>query len=194
MKLLAIYGSPRQNGNTDILLDRAVEGFESASRAKAARSEAARLYVRELDFSPCSECGKCAGTGKCPVKDGMRGVSRLIEDSDRMIVSSPVFFYGLPGRLKSLIDRCQCCWSEKYLVSRGRENRAVKPGAFICAGGTGGKNLFEGVKLTIKYFFDATGFFYQKDLLARKVDGYREILKQPEILEQAYNLGAGLAK
>ena len=65
MKALGIYGSPRKKGNTDQLLDSALEG------ANASGAEILRVYVRDLNISGCLECGGCDETGVCVVKDDM---------------------------------------------------------------------------------------------------------------------------
>ncbi|MFH1491579.1 MAG: flavodoxin family protein, partial [Pseudomonadota bacterium] len=72
MKVLGIYGSPRKKGNTDQLLDRALEG------AEAEGAEVTRVYARDLKMSGCIECGGCDKTGQCVVKDDMQTVYPLM--------------------------------------------------------------------------------------------------------------------
>ena len=57
IKVLGIYGSPRKKGNTDQLLDKTLEGAESAG------AETRKIYVRDLNISGCIECGGCDKTG-----------------------------------------------------------------------------------------------------------------------------------
>jgi len=181
-KLLAIYGSPRENGNSDILLNEAIKG------AKTENIKIENIFVRDLKINPCKECNYCNKTGKCIQNDDMQSVYEYLENSDYVIVATPIFFYGLPGNLKNLIDRCQSYWSKKYILKQYK-NKICKLGGFISVGGTKGKKLFDGAILTIKYFFDVFNFVYYKDLLVRKIDSYQEILNYPDILEKAYNLG-----
>ena len=65
-KVLGIYGSPRKRGNTDQLLDSALEG------ARSAGGETRSIYARDLEMSGCLECGGCDKTGICVVKDDMQ--------------------------------------------------------------------------------------------------------------------------
>ena len=57
MKILGIYGSPRKKGNSEILLDKALEGAESTG------AEITRIYARDLKMVGCLECGGCDKTG-----------------------------------------------------------------------------------------------------------------------------------
>src|SRR3989304_7984942 len=99
MKVLGIYGSPRKGGNSDQLLDKALEG------AKSAGAEVYRIYARDLKMSGCIECGGCDRTGKCVLEDDMQSVYPLLEEADIIIISSPIFFYGVTAQLKALSAR-----------------------------------------------------------------------------------------
>jgi hypothetical protein len=59
---------------------------------------------------------------------------------------------------------------------------------------TQGKKLFDGVRLTMRYFFDAIDVSYSDELLVRGADEKGEVRKQPEVLEAAYDLGRRLAQ
>ena len=86
MILLAIYGSARENGNTDILLDKAVEGsLENKG------TEVKKIYARKLKITPCRECHACSRTGKCVINDDMTEVYGSIREADRVILAAPIF-------------------------------------------------------------------------------------------------------
>ena len=68
MKVLGIYGSPRKGGNSDQLLDKALEG------ARAAGAETKAVYARDLKMSGCLECGGCDETGECIIRDDMNDI------------------------------------------------------------------------------------------------------------------------
>ena len=67
MKVLGIYGSPRRQGNSDILMKAFLQG---AAEAGAAVEE---IFLRDLKISPCLEIYHCFKDGTCPIKDEMRG-------------------------------------------------------------------------------------------------------------------------
>ena len=151
MRVLGIYGSPRKDGNTDQLMDKALEGAESAG------AEISRVYARDLKMCGCIECGGCDKTGKCVVKDDMQSVYPLMEAADVIILASPVFFYGMTAQVKALIDRSQAMWSKRMLEKGPDARKSFDSGRghLIAVAATGGKNLFDGVKLVANYFYDA---------------------------------------
>jgi hypothetical protein len=56
-------------------------------------------------------------------------------------------------------------------------------------GATKGKNLFVGVELTVKYFFDALDMSYEGGLLIDRVEAKGEILKHSDAMDRAFDLG-----
>jgi multimeric flavodoxin WrbA len=185
MKVLGIYASPRQGGNSDLLLDKALEG------AAATGAEIQRVYIRDLDISGCQECGGCDQTGSCVIPDEMDKVYPLLWESKIIFLSSPIFFYGFPGRAKSLIDRSQALWSKRMLEKSPEDRKRYDHGKgyLIAVGATKGKNLFEGVELTAKYFFDALDKSYEGGLFFRAVEKKGNIMDHPTALQEAYALG-----
>ena len=187
MKVLGIMGSPRMHGNTDLLLDRALDGAGSEA------AEVEKLIVDRLNIAPCREYYGCTSDGNCVIRDDMDGVYPRLLEADRIIVASPIFFYGLTAQLKALIDRCQALWARKYVLRQGRPDSGRK-GAFVAVGATKGANLFTGSILTVKYFFQAIGVQYAAELLIRGVDKKGEIEKHPTALTDAFELGRRLAQ
>jgi len=148
MKVLGIYGSGRKGGNSDKLLDHALEGAESAGAVVS------KVYARDLKVSGCRACGGCEKTGKCVIKDDMNSVYPQFEEADIVLLASPVYFYGVSGQVKLLIDRAQAMWSKRMIekTPEGRKTFDKGVGYLIAVGATKGQNLFEGVQLTAKYF------------------------------------------
>jgi len=188
MKVLGIYGSPRAQGNSDLLLDQALEG------ARSAGGETDSIYVRDLKIAGCRECGGCNRTGKCVVQDDMQKVYPKIQEAGIIILSSPIFFYGLSSQVKTLIDRCQALWSARMLQKTEKQRKTHERGRgyLIAVGATRGKNLFDGVQLTARYFFDALDMSYEGGIFFRRVEGKGAIAEQPEALKQAFEFGRSL--
>jgi len=185
MKVLGIYGSPRIRGNTDVILDKVLEGAGDAS------AEIKTIYARDLKISGCLECGGCDKTGKCVIKDGMQSIYPLLQEADIIFLASPIFFYDMTAQVKLLIDRCQALWSKRMLEKTREERKKYDSGKgyLISIGATGGQKLFDGVELTAKYFFDALDMSYEGGLFFRKVDKKGSILEHPEYLTEAYDFG-----
>jgi multimeric flavodoxin WrbA len=190
MKVLGLFGSPRRGGNTEILLEEALQGAEREG------AEIDRVYVTDLTITPCKECHGCDQTGNCVILDDMQKIYPRLLEADIIILASPIFFYGITAWAKALIDRCQPLWVRKYLLkdrSLGKEGKKRK-GFLISVGGTKGQKVFEGAILTAKYFFDVLNTEYVGELLFRGVDAKADILKNPGALQQAFETGRKLVK
>jgi multimeric flavodoxin WrbA len=185
MMVLGIYGSPRKKGNTDRLLDRALEGAESAG------AETRRIYARDLQIDGCLECGGCDKTGTCVVKDDMEAVYPLLQSAGAIVLASPIFFYGVTAQVKALIDRTQALWSKRMLEKskQGLKRYDSGKGYLIAVGATRGKNLFEGAELTAQYFFDALDMGYEGGLLLRQLEKASDVETHPTALDDAFELG-----
>jgi len=185
VKVLGIYGSPRKGGNSDLLLDKALEG------ARAAGAETSSIYVRDLKMCGCIECGGCDKTGKCVVQDDMQSVYPLLEEADIIFLASPIFFYGITAQAKALVDRGQAMWSKRMLEKTPEEMKRFDSGRgyLIAVGATRGKNLFEGAQLTAKYFFDALDMSYEGGIFFRSLEKRTAVQQRPETCQEAFNLG-----
>ena len=187
MKVLGIMGSPRMKGNTDLLLDQALNG----TREQGAEGE--KILVDKLDIAPCREYYGCERDGNCVIRDDMDAIYPKLLGADVVIVASPMFFYGLSSQIKALIDRSQALWARRYTLKQEPPDGGRK-GAFIGVGATRGKELFAGSILTVKYFFEAIGVEYADELLVRGVDKRGEIKQHPSALADAFELGKRLVR
>ncbi len=189
--MLGIYGSPREGGNSDLLLDAALE----AARAEGAEVE--RLYVRELDdLGGCTECGACDETGECIIEDDMAAVYPRLEGAEAIVLATPIFFYSLPAQAKALVDRAQALWNRRRLNKprdRWREYDSGR-GYLIAVGATRGKSLFVGLEFTAKYFFDALDMSYGGALGVRAVEAKGAVRGRPELLAEARALGRAVVR
>jgi len=188
MKVLGVSTSPRINGNSDLLLRRALSGAES--------SGAGVEYVHLSDYKigPCIECNACYATGECKVCDDYEMLLKKILDADRLVFATPIFFMSVCAQAKNLIDRGQCLWALKYVLKKesltvGRDRRAM----VIAVGGSKSKKQFESIRLTMKTYFDAVDMKYVANLFVNQVDDCGEVEEHPLALDQAYRLGGQLA-
>ena len=182
MKVLGIMGSPRIGGNTDLLLDKALDGVQSQG------AEVEKILVNSLNINPCQECYHCLEEGECVINDDMDDVYPKLLDADVIIVASPMFFYGIPSQLKALIDRCQALWVRKYILKQ-EPSDSMRKGIFIGVGATKGEKLFDGAIMVVNYFFKTIGVDYADELLVRGVDQSGEIKEHPTALSDAFELG-----
>jgi multimeric flavodoxin WrbA len=183
LKVLGIMGSPRIKGNTDLLLDEAINGAQSRG------AEVEKLNIASLKIAPCREIYACVKDGNCPIKDDMVAIYDKIVNANAIIVATPIFFYTVSPQLMALISRCQALWSRRYVLNM---LIPAKKGAFIAVGATKGAKLFEGPKLTIHYLFEAINAEYTDELFIRGIEKKGEIKEHPTALTDAYELGKRL--
>jgi len=99
MKTLGILGSAREAGNTEILLDAALD------EARQGGGTARKIALRDKVIAPCDGCMSCAPTGECVLSDDMQEVYQAIRDSDSIIWASPVYYWSMTGLTKIALDR-----------------------------------------------------------------------------------------
>lgn len=99
VRIVAIYGSPRQKGNTSLLLERAVQG------ARDAGAHVDEVFLRDLKISPCLEIYGCKESGRCVIKDDFQAVYDQLLACRGLILASPMFFYAVSAHTKILMDR-----------------------------------------------------------------------------------------
>jgi multimeric flavodoxin WrbA len=99
MKILAISGSPRRNGNTVAMLEEALK----AARADGAEAE---LYsVSGQNIQPCDGCWACRKAGLCPIEDDMQLLYEKMLGADGIIFGTPIYFWGMTAQAKAVMDR-----------------------------------------------------------------------------------------
>ncbi|RJP56273.1 MAG: flavin reductase [Deltaproteobacteria bacterium] len=178
MFILGLQGSPRKNGNTSILL----ASFLTEAERLGARTY--NLEVTSKRITPCQECGTCEREGFCSISDDMEEIYPLLWKADIIVMVTPVFFYGAPAQLKALIDRSQTLWARRYIHKLTDPGRKWRHGFLLALGATRGKNLFEGIILTAKYFFDAVGAGFDGSLTYRQIERPGDIAKHPTALTE----------
>lgn len=182
-RVLALYGSPRRGGNSDLLLNEFVRGCASAGATIQS------IYLSQLHLKGCQGCNGCAEQGRCVVQDDMDKVYKALDACDRIVLASPIYFYGVTGQAKLVIDRAQALWSERIRTGQAKPVSSRK-GFFISVGATRGKRLFDGAVLTVRYFFEAIGAEYCGDLLYAGFDEKGAIRRHPTALQECFEAGA----
>ena len=189
MFILGLNGSPRQNGNTSALLSVFMEEAEKLG------AETHTLIADTKNIKPCKEYKTCESRGYCPIKDDMQEeIYSLLWLADIIVMATPVFFYSAPAQLKALIDRSQTQWARKYRLKIEDPGRKWRSGFMLALGATKGANLFEGLNLTAKYFFDAVGADFRGSLTYRKVEEPGDIVKHPTALKDVREKAGELIK
>ena len=101
MRVLGVTGSPRKEGNTDILVDEVLRGAGDSG----AKTE--KIFLNDLEIKPCqAECSDyCKETGNCKINDDMLPLYDRLYESDVIILGTPLYWYGPSAQLKAFMDR-----------------------------------------------------------------------------------------
>ncbi|MGB5156547.1 NAD(P)H-dependent oxidoreductase [Desulfobacterium sp. N47] len=177
MLVLGIMGSPRKKGNTDYLLSLFMKEIEEAG---------VRTHIVEVgkkNIKPCLEYSVCEKKGICPIDDDMDEIYSLLREADVIVIATPMFFYNAPAQTKALIDRSQTLWARRYRLNLMDPGHKIKKGFLLALGATKGKNLFEGINLTAKYFFDAVSASFEGSLTYRNIESRGDMEKHPTVLQ-----------
>jgi multimeric flavodoxin WrbA len=189
MKVIAFLGSPRKDGNTELLLNESIKGVE----ASGSRVELFNLNLANI--KPCQNCGGCEQTGECTIEDDMTGIAAEIRAADRIILASPIFFFGLSAQAKTMIDRCQSFWCEKYLLKRSiPEGKFGRKGLLLLVGGMKKQVGADCGNATATAFFRTVSVREHKVLSYLGVDAKGAIADHPDALRDAFEAGRELAR
>ncbi len=118
MKVIAINGSPRKNGNTATMLQEILEG------AAEKGAETRFIHLNELNMKGCQGCLACReNLGECAFKDDFQDVLEEMRNCDAVAVGTPIYVFNVTGQFKCFLDRCYC------FIDNSEENvyRSVLP-------------------------------------------------------------------
>ena len=105
--VLILSGSPRKDGNSDLLCD------EFARGARESGHHVEKIRVAAKRVAPCSACYYCRDHGEaCVHRDDMAEILQKTIDADVLVLASPVYFYAIDAQLKAVIDRTVARWTE----------------------------------------------------------------------------------
>lgn len=177
MKILALIGSPRKGGNTDILVDEILEG------AKEGGCEVEKLRLYDIEILPCIDCRGCKkGEHSCVLKDGMQEIYQKLQDSDLIVFGTPVYWYGPTAKMKLLVDRLRPFIASGRL--KGKRGILVVPseeGPGCCG------PLMEMFRMSFEYL----GMEMAGSILASAYER-GEVRSHHEEMKRAHDLGAYL--
>ncbi len=186
MKVVVFQGSPRREGNTDILLGEALKALSDGN-------EVVLFRLNDMNIRPCQNCGGCDDTGRCVQTDDMDGIYTAIREADRIIVASPIFFFGLSAQVKIMIDRCQAFWCEKYLLKKTLPSGPYgRKGLLFLVGGMKKETGIQCAGATATAFFRTISVPEHETLSYLNIDSKGAILNHPSALRDAYDAGIKL--
>jgi multimeric flavodoxin WrbA len=99
MRVLGIAGSPRKNGNTEIMMN------EVLRVAREAGCETEAFLMSEKQVTPCDACGTCFEAGSCRIQDDMQELYAMLDRAGAVVFGSPVYFGTVSAQTKAVMDR-----------------------------------------------------------------------------------------
>jgi multimeric flavodoxin WrbA len=193
MKVLAINGSPHMDeGNTAIILNPFLEGMREAG------ANVDLFYTRKLNIGPCNGDMSCwfKNPGECGQKDDMQILYPKFRDADVIVYATPVYYAGVTGPLKNLMDR------QLPLHMLGELGAKRQKIVLVSTCGAWEMSMFEPLLVQMKALYtrsDGNSDFVGA-LLRPGADGMREMMKTKgrglvdSILQAAEQAGRELVK
>ena len=177
MKILALIGSPRREGNTDLLVEQILEG----SRTKGHTTE--KLYLYDYTISLCTDCRSCKkGDYVCCINDDMQQIYPLMEEAELIIFGTPIYWYGPTAKMKLLIDRMRPFVENRKL----RDKKAV-----VVAPSAEGPIACDPLLEMFRRMFEYLKMRFEGKVLVKAYEK-GEIITNKKEIDKAYQLGTSL--
>ncbi len=191
MKVIGIVGSPRKNGNVDLLVSQVLKGASS----KGADTD--KIYLNDLNIKPCQSCGVDPYPKYCVYDDDMRLVYELLESYDVIVLGSPVYFDTVSAQVKLMIDRSNCLmpYVKRSDESWGFERRMKKQkkGVFIAVAGE--DQEFKTIQTTVKGFFEWANIELVKAILySDNSNELGSVKNDKQKMKEAFKVGVQLTE
>jgi len=183
-KVVGISGSPRRGGNSETLLQAALEG------AREDRADAEMVRLNELTYVGCQACDACFAAGQCPRQDDLTAVIDKLREADVWLMSSPIYFDSISGQLKNCFDRCRC------FIRDPRKEERRRSGAIIVTYEAGPSDFYHQVARHFAAYFDGWfGRFEPVEVMSEANLGPPDAAsRRPELLSKARVLGKRLVE
>ena len=180
MKVLGIAGSPRKNGNTQMLLGHVLKAVAEEGL------ETEMVSLAGLDIRPCNACMSCTKEERCSIKDDLMPVYLKMKEADGLVLASPVYFHTTAGLMKSFMERCGyiALWNNRPF------NRKVG-GPFVVARRAGHNTALA----EMSFWFQTMGLVVPGSTYLNLAFGRDkgEVEKDEEGMKTAWNFGKNLA-
>jgi len=179
MKIVAIVGSPRLNGNTSYLVDQALE------TAKSLGVETEKIHLAQHQVNPCLGHENCASFATCKQNDDAPWILDKFINSDGVILASPIYYYNMSAQMKAFVDR------NYFFYTHGVNLKAMCAGLIVIGGGGGIDHAIKSLKL----FLDLDSTIPKGNIMT--VTGYAskpgEVKKNNTLVKEAQRLGEQMA-
>jgi len=185
-KALILIGSPRKKGSTAILAAEAERGLKEQG------IETTTVFLNDKEIRGCQACYWCKRNdiAACAVKDDMQYVHQLLQESDGVIVASPIYFSGVTAQTKAWLDR-MFPYMNMNLVPKLPKTTKV---SFIFTQNQPDARLFKSGIDAFMYAVGLSGMAVTDHLIAYDLDaGIKPpVTETAGFMEAAYRIGKNL--
>lgn len=178
MKVAAILGSPRKNGNTALLLGELLRGISENSDFKIDE-----IFLQENKISGCMGCDHCKREGFCIIKDDMQSIYPIVNEAEVLVLATPVYWWSMTGQMKIFIDRL---YAQKSSDRRGKRVYLLMT--------YGGELPNSGPELVEKTFRDICDYTGMKlaGIYGVCTDEYIPVKENEKALREVYEIGKNM--
>ena len=179
MKAIGVVGSPRKNGNTEILTKHTLRAIEEEGL------DTEIIKLAGLDIRPCDACMVCRDEEQCPIDDDLFPLYTKIKEAEAIILASPVYYGSVTALLKAFMERTG------YIGRSGRVFAGKVGGPLVVARRAGQNFTFA----QIMYWFHILGFYMPGSTYWNIAFGREkgEVRGDEEGLKTAWNFGKNIA-
>lgn len=182
-KVAIIFGSPRKESNTHILVKEAQKGLKEIG------AESEIFFLNDMNIKGCQSCYHCKANDAagCAVKDDMQKIYAAMEASDGIIVATPIYFSEVTGQTK--------LWEDRLFRYFGTDKLSGgKKAAFIFTQNQPERKLFNEHVNTFMNMIKMVGFDQSGCLLAANLmKGKKPMVTENKVdMEKAYKIGKNL--
>jgi len=178
-KVLVLTGSPRRGGNSDLMADAFIKG------AQAAGHFVTKFETGLKQINGCQACNKCYSNGKaCVFEDDFNTLAPLLEQSEVLVIATPLYWYTFPAQLKAALDKM-------YALLVGNRQCNIKESILLACAETAEEADFDGLVRTYEI---TTAYLKWTDLarlLVPSVTEKGDILRT-DALQKAEEIGLAL--
>lgn len=184
MKVVGFVGSPRKNGNTDVLVQQVLEG------AAEAGADIEKFYINEMDIKGCQGCAYCRTVEDCKLKDDMEKAYNALRNADGFVFGSPIYFFQFTGQMRQFIDRWYALMNTDFTPRIDTGKKAIIVGAH----GNPETDAFKGVFDEFTQVLQMFGMDVKDTLVDVGHHAPGEAKENAELMEQAKTAGVDIFK
>ena len=184
MKVIGFIGSPREGGNTEILVEEMLKGASDVG------AETRSFNLDKLDITPCKACQHCkSNDGECATDDGMQEIYKELKEADAFVLGSPVYMWQMSAQAKLFTDRLYAFFMTGFEEKYGKKDMAL-----VFTQGNPDENMFAGYYNSTRDMFGFLGYNVVGMLSSQDNNVPGAVKAKGNVLKNAREIGKKLAE